>query len=147
MRTIRPALPIEGKIMTEHGQPAGPAGESLAAGSAGPVNTGLSISGSTVSAGVIAGGQGARVTVNQGGPADDRITQIERLVEQLQAAAGKVDGEQAEEVYDDAGRLLSEVKQRKPDRQRITELLSRISRAAVPFASLVDIVVQLKSLF
>lgn len=133
--------------MTEHGQPAGPAGEPLGAGSGGMVNTGLSISGSTVSAGVIAGGQGARVTVNQGGPADDRVAQIERLVEQLQAAASKLGSEQAEEVSDDAGRLLSEVKQRKPDHQRISELLSRISRTVVPFASLVDIVVQLKSLF
>jgi len=110
------------------------------------VNAGITISGSTVSGGVIAGGQGARVTINQGGPGDDRLAQIERLIQQLQAAASRLDGEQAEQVYDDAGRVLSEEQQRKPDRDRISHLMTRIAQAAGPFASLVDIVVQLKGL-
>lgn len=134
--------------MTEHGQNITPAAsESNTAGPGSMVNTGLSISGSTVSAGMIAGGQGAHVTVNQAGPVDDRMAQIERLLQQLQAAASKLDGEQAEQVHDDADRLLGEMKQRKPDRERITHLLGRISQAATPFASLVDILVQLKGLF
>jgi hypothetical protein len=134
--------------MTEHEQQSGSAaGASPAAGPGGTVNTGLSISGSTVTAGVIAGGQGARVTVNQAGPADDRMARIERLVQQLQAEASKLDDERAEAVSDDAGRVLSEAKQRKPDHERITQLLSRISVAAAPFLSLADIALQLQAAF
>jgi succinate dehydrogenase/fumarate reductase flavoprotein subunit len=133
--------------MSEHGQHArAAAGESEAAGSGSMVNTGVSISGSTVSGGMIAGGQGARVTINQAGPADDRMAQIERLIQQLQAAASNLDGEQAEQVYADADRLLGEEKQPKPDRDRIAQLMNRISQAAVPFASLVSIAAQLKGL-
>src|SRR5260370_32424218 len=61
------------------------AGASPAAGPGGTVNTGLSISGSTVTAGVIAGGQGARVTVHQAGPADDRMARSEEHTSELQS--------------------------------------------------------------
>lgn len=133
--------------MTEHEQQTGSAAGTPSAGPGGTVNTGLSISGSTVTAGVIAGGQGASVTVNQAGPADDRMARIERLVQQLQAEAGKLDDERAEAVSDDAGRVLSEAKQRKPDSERISQLLRRISVASAPFLSLADIALQLQAAF
>jgi hypothetical protein len=131
--------------MSEHGQPArAAAGEAGISG--GTVNSGVIFNGGTISGGVIAGGQGSSITVSQAGAADDRMAQIERLIQQLQATASKLDGEQAEQVQDDAVRLAGEVKQRKPDRERITNLMNRISQAAVPFASLVDIAAQLKGL-
>lgn len=110
------------------------------------VNSGLIISGGTISAGVIAGGQGAHVTVNQGSAADDRIAQIERLIQQLRTAADELNDERAEEISADGDRLLNEAKQRNPDRGRITQLLSRMFQTAASFAPLLDIVVQLKSL-
>ena len=100
--------------MSEHGQPErAAAGESEIFG--GTVNSGVTFNGGTISGGVIAGGQGSNITVSQGGAADDRMAQIEQLIQQLQAAASKLNGEQAEQVQDDAVRLAGEVKQRKPD--------------------------------
>lgn len=121
-------------------------GDVQAAGFGTTINRGVNITGKTVS-GVNVGGDGSQFTVIYGAPPDDRLAQIERVIQELQAAAAQLPGEQPEEVHDDAGRLLGEVKQRKPDRERITALLGRISQAAAPFASLVDIVVQLKGLF
>jgi hypothetical protein len=138
---------MTGGKMTERGEPDQPAGGDVdSAGFGTTINRGVSISGNSVS-GINVGGDGSHFTVIQGAPPDDRLAQIERLVQELQAAASKLQGEQPEQVHDDAGRLLGELKQRRPDRERITHLLGRISQAAVPFASLVDIVAQIKGLF
>jgi hypothetical protein len=111
----------------------------------GTVNTGISITGGTVS-GIVAGGQGAQVTVNQGMPADERLARIERLLQELEAGADVLGAEDAERMQDNIGRLRGELHHERPDKGWVAQLLQRLTTLAAPAATMLDLVTQVKDL-
>jgi hypothetical protein len=127
--------------MTEHDQESGRA----TPGAGGMVNTGISITGGTIS-GVVAGGQNAQVTVNQGAPSDDRLARIDQLLRQLEAGADTLAAPAAQQVRDDAIRVHEELHHKRPDTGRVRELLARLSALVAPASALLDLVNQVKDL-
>lgn len=111
----------------------------------GTVNTGISITGGTVS-GVVAGGQGAQVTVNQGVPADDRLARVELLLQKLEAGADVLGEQDAQQMQDSVGRLRGELHHDRPDKGWVSQLLARLTALAAPAATMVDLVSQVKDL-
>lgn len=127
--------------MTERSQEGGPG----IVGPAGMVNSGISITGGTIS-GIVAGGQNAQVTVNQGVPGDERLARIDHLLRQLEAGAGTLETLAAQQVRDDAVRTREELHHDRPDKVRVRELLARLSALVAPASALVELVSQVKDL-
>ncbi|MBV9444354.1 MAG: hypothetical protein JO345_00395 [Streptosporangiaceae bacterium] len=98
--------------------------------------------------GAIATGQHGQATgnvyVSAGG--GDPLEMIDRLLRKLEADAGTLDGEQAEDVLDDAKRLHTEVHSRRPSAEGIRALLTRLTTATGSTATLLATVEQIKEL-
>ena len=71
---------------------------------------------------------------------------IDRLLRKLAADAERLEGEQAEDVLDDAQRLHTEVHSRRPSAESIRAMLSRLTTATSSTASLLATVEQIKEL-
>jgi hypothetical protein len=97
--------------------------------------------------GAIATGQYGQATGNvYGSAAGDPLEMIDRLLRKLAADAGQLDGEQAEDVLDDAQRLHTEVHSRRPSTESIRLMLSRLTTATSSTATLLATVEQIKEL-
>jgi D-arabinose 1-dehydrogenase-like Zn-dependent alcohol dehydrogenase len=98
--------------------------------------------------GAFAVGDRASVTqVNQGTGADDRLARLEQALRDLStAAAAELEGAQAEEVCEDAGRVAEEIRRRQPDRDRISQLLTRIGARVGSAAVLLEAAGRVKDL-
>ena len=108
-------------------------------GGAGPGafhNSGVYISGSTVSGSAVAAGSGPIGQHVTSTPAADALAAIDRLLEELKNGATELDAEQAEAVVDDADRLSGEIRHRRPDRDSVLFLLSRLSQRVGGVAAL-----------
>lgn len=99
-------------------------------------------------AGVFAVGNNARATqVNQGADMQDVLARLEIAIQQLAVtAAAELDPEQADQVGDDADRVIEEARRRWPDWDRITALLGRITTRVGAVAVLLQAVDQVKDL-
>jgi hypothetical protein len=110
------------------------------------INTGVYVTGGLVS-GPVAAGAGARaVQVNKDAGHAEVLARIERLLHDLEDGASVLDGEQAGEVTDDVGRLRAEVHHRKPDTDRISHLLGRLTAQVGSAAALLATVDRVKDL-
>jgi hypothetical protein len=78
--------------------------------------------------------------------ADDPLEMIDRLLRKLEADAGTLEGEQAEDVLDDVQRLHTEVHSRRPSAESIRLMLSRLTTATSSTAALLATVEQIKEL-
>jgi hypothetical protein len=78
--------------------------------------------------------------------ADDPLEMIDRLLRKLEADAGMLEGEQAEDVLDDVQRLHTEVHSRRPRAESIRLMLSRLTTATSSTAALLATVEQIKEL-
>jgi hypothetical protein len=78
--------------------------------------------------------------------ADDPLEMIDRLLRKLEADAGMLEGEQAEDVLDDVQRLHTEVHSRRPRAESIRLMLSRLTKATSSTAALLATVEQIKEL-
>jgi hypothetical protein len=97
--------------------------------------------------GAIATGQYGQATGTvYGSAAGDPLEIIDRLLRKLEADAGMLGGEQAEDVLDDAQRLHTEVHSRRPSGESIRLLLSRLTKATSSTAALLATVEQIKDL-
>ena len=98
--------------------------------------------------GAIATGQYGQATgnVNVSAGGGDPLEMIDRLLRKLEADAGTLDGEQAEDVLDDAKRLHTEVHSRRPSAEGIRALLARLTTATGSTATLLATVEQIKEL-
>ena len=97
--------------------------------------------------GAIATGQYGHATGNvYASSAGDALEMIDRLLRQLEADAGMLEGEQAEEVLDDVQRLHTEIHSRRPRAESIRLMLSRLTAAASSTAALLGTVEQIKEL-
>lgn len=97
--------------------------------------------------GAIATGQYGQATGTvYGSAADDPLEIIDRLLRKLEADAGVLEGEQAEDVLDDVQRLHTEVHSRRPSAESIRHLLSRLTKATSSTAALLATVDQIKDL-
>ena len=97
--------------------------------------------------GAIATGQHGQATGNvYGSGAGDSLEMIDRLLRKLEADAGMLEGEQAEEVLDDVQRLHTEVHSRRPSVESIRVMLSRLTKATSSTAALLATVEQIKEL-
>jgi hypothetical protein len=97
--------------------------------------------------GAIATGQYGKATGNvYVSAADDPLEMIDRLLRKLEADAGMLDGERAEELIDDAKRLHTEVHSRKPSAAGIRALLARLTTTASSTATLLATVEQIREL-
>jgi len=122
-------------------------GENPGAGSAGPgagVNRGIIISGGN--SGAVATGHARATAVTYSSDSGDPLEMIDRLLQQLEADAAMLEGEQAEDVIDDAHRLHTEVHSRRPSAESVRGLLSRLTKAAGSTATLLATVDQIKDL-
>lgn len=128
--------------MDQHGrhQGADPAGPGPGSGA----NTGIYISGGN--SGAVAAGNARAMQVTCGSGTGDPLGMIDRLLEQLQADANMLEGEQAEDVIDDARRLHTEVHSRRPSAESVRRVLSRLTRATSSTAALLATVDQIKDL-
>jgi hypothetical protein len=118
-------------------------------------NPGASAAGSEVSnefhidgnVGAIATGQYGQATGNVYGSAPgDPLEMIDRLLRKLESGASVLEGEQAEDVLDDAQRLHTEVHSRRPSAESIRLMLSRLTSATSSTAALLATVEQIKEL-
>jgi hypothetical protein len=108
-------------------------------GSTGPGtfhNSGVYISGSNVSGSAVAAGSGPIDQHVTSTPAADTLATIDRLLEELKNGATELDAEQAEAVVDDADRLRAEIHHRRPDRDSVLFLLSRLTQRVGAVAAL-----------
>lgn len=97
--------------------------------------------------GAIATGQYGQATGNvYGSAAGDPLEMIDRLLRKLEADAGVLEGEQAEDVLDDVQRLHTEVHRRRPSAEGIRVMLSRLTSATSSTAALLTTVEQIKEL-
>ncbi len=97
--------------------------------------------------GAIATGQYGQATQNvYGSGTGDPLEMIDRLLRKLEADAGLLEGEQAEDVVDDAQRLHTEVHSRRPRVESIRVMLSRLTSATSSTAALLATVEQIKEL-
>jgi hypothetical protein len=78
--------------------------------------------------------------------ADDPLEMIDRLLRKLQADAGMLDGERAEELIDNAERLRTEVHSHKPSGASVRALLARLTTATSSTAALLATVEQIREL-
>jgi hypothetical protein len=79
---------------------------------------------------------------------EDTLAQLEAALRQLTAgAATELDATSAAQISDDASRLAGEARHPRPDRNRITQLLARITTAAGPTAALLEVINQIRILF
>jgi hypothetical protein len=99
--------------------------------------------------GPVAAGVHSQISqVSQVTSAQDLVAQIEAALHQLAAsAATELDAANAAQVSDDASRLAGEARHPRPDRNRIAELLGRITTAAGPTAALLEVINQIRILF
>lgn len=101
----------------------------------------------TGNVGAIATGQHGQATGNvYDSGASDPLEMIDRLLRKLEADAGMLEAEQAEEVLDDVQRLHTEVHSRKPSVEGIRVMLSRLTKATSSTAALLATVEQIKEL-
>lgn len=108
------------------------------------VNNGIYIRGDV---GALATGDHGQATQSNHGPSGgDALEMIDRLLRKLEADAGALGGEQAEDVIDDARRLHTEVHSRKLSVANIRAVLSRLSTATTSTATLLATVDQIKDL-
>jgi len=97
--------------------------------------------------GAIATGQYGQATGNvYGSGAGDPLEMIDRLLRKLEADAGMLEGEQAEDVLDDVQRLHTEVHSRRPSAESIRLMLSRLTKATSSTAAMLATVEQIKEL-
>jgi hypothetical protein len=98
--------------------------------------------------GSFASGQYGQATTNitYGSAAGDQLEMIDRLLRKLEADAGVLEGEQAENVLDDVQRLHTEVHSRRPSAESIRLMLSRLTKATGSTAALLASVEQIKEL-
>ena len=97
--------------------------------------------------GAIATGQYGQATGNVYGSAPgDPLEMIDRLLRKLESDASMLEGEQAEDVLDDAQRLHTEVHSRRPSAESIRLMLSRLTSATSSTAALLATVEQIKEL-
>jgi hypothetical protein len=126
------------KPMTEPPQPP----DARSDGSASVVNYG------TVTGPVAAGVQSHISQVSQVTGGQDTLAQIEAALRQLAAdATSQLDATSAAEISDDAGRLAGEARHPRPDRDRIAQLLGRITTAASSAAALLEVIDRVRGLF
>ena len=78
--------------------------------------------------------------------AGDPLERIDLLLRKLEADAGILEDEQAEDVPDDAQRLHTEVHSRRPSAESIRLMLSRLTKATSSTAALLATVEQIKEL-
>ena len=99
--------------------------------------------------GPVAAGVDSRISqVHQVSGAHDTLAQIESALRQLAAdAAGELDATSAAQVSDDASRLAGEARHPRPDRDRITQLLGRITTAAGSASALLEMIDRVRVLF
>lgn len=76
----------------------------------------------------------------------DPLEMIDRLLRKLEADAGMLEGEQAEDVLDDVQRLHTEVHSRRPSAESIRLMLSRLTKATSSTAALLATVEQIREL-
>jgi hypothetical protein len=98
--------------------------------------------------GAFAVGDHAHVSqVNAAGGAEEVLARLELALRQLVAgAATHLDSAPAEEVGDDAGRVAEEARRKRPDWDRITQLLGRITTRVGSVALLLEAVERVKDL-
>jgi hypothetical protein len=97
--------------------------------------------------GAFATGQYGQATGNvYGSGAGDPLEMIDRLLRKLEADAGMLEGEQAEDVLDDVQRLHTEVHSRRPGGESVRVMLSRLTKATSSTAALLATVEQIKEL-
>ena len=77
---------------------------------------------------------------------DDPLEMIDRLLSKLEADAGVLDGEPAEELIDNAKRLHTEIHSHKPSAASIRALLARLTTGASSTAALLATVEQIRQL-
>jgi hypothetical protein len=99
-------------------------------------------------AGAFAVGDYSQVSqMNAGGGTEEVLARLELALRQLTAgAATHLDSGQAEEVGDDAGRVAEEARRKRPDWDRITQLLGRITTRVGSVALLLEAVERVKNL-
>jgi hypothetical protein len=99
------------------------------------------------SVGAIASGPRSQAIGNvYGSAAGDPLELIDRLLHQLEADAGQLEGERADEVLDDVQRLHTEVHSRRPRAENIHLMLSRLTAAAGSATVLLASVEKIKEL-
>ncbi|HEX6521066.1 MAG TPA: hypothetical protein VF070_13825 [Streptosporangiaceae bacterium] len=98
--------------------------------------------------GAIATGQYGQATgtVNVSAGTDDPLEMIDRLLRKLEADAGMLESEQAEDVLDDAKRLHTEIHSRRPSAEGIRAMLSRLTTATSSTVAMLATVEQIKEL-
>ncbi len=97
---------------------------------------------------VAAGVQSNISQVSQVTGGQDTLAQIEAALRQLAAdAASELDATSAAQVSDDASRLAGEARHPRPDRNRITQLLGRITTAAASAGALLEVIDRVRTLF
>ena len=97
---------------------------------------------------VAAGVQSHISQVSQVTGGQDTLAQIEAALRQLAAdAASELDATSAAQVSDDASRLAGEARHPRPDRDRISQLLGRITTAAGSAGALLEVIDRVQTLF
>lgn len=113
-------------------------------GSGSGVSSGIFIGGDN--SGAVATGNAHAVQVTYGSETGDPLDLVDRLLQRLEADAGMLQSEQAEDVIDDVRRLHTEVHSRKPSAESVHGLLSRLTRATSSTAVLLATVDKIKDL-
>lgn len=97
---------------------------------------------------IAAGVQSNISQVSQVSGTQDTLAQIEAALGQLAAdAASELDATNAVQVSDDASRLAGEARHPRPDRDRITMLLGRITTAVGSASALLEMIDRVRALF
>jgi hypothetical protein len=98
--------------------------------------------------GVFAVGSHAQATqVSAGAGTEEVLARLDLALRQLTVAAtAQLDSPQAEQVGDDAERVAEETRRKRPDRDRISQLIGRITARVGSVAVLLEAVERVKNL-
>ena len=99
----------------------------------------LSITGGFNSGNIAMGTNGPVTQYSQGAAPAGDLAQLEELLRQLERGLRQLNGTAAEDALDDVEGIRQEISRRQPERDRLTQLLGRISAVVAPVSGLLDL--------
>ena len=102
-------------------------------------NGSIHVSGGTFNGPVAYGYQGRATQIAQNVGAGQDAARLEQALRELEAALKAMGGAAADEGLEDLARIQDELRRRKPDRSRVTQLMDRVTAVVAPVGGLLEL--------
>jgi|ERR1700742_2265620 len=96
--------------------------------------------------GAVAQGHQARAVSVSHGVADGQLARLQELLEELADRVSELGGPAADDALDDLDRARDELRRRRPDRNRMIELVTRVGAVVAPVSGLAELADHIREL-